>query len=222
MRKLATSVERRCPECRLPRRWCICSAHRDLWCPLFIDVLVHAREQHRPSSTGMLVRRLFPESRLRTWVNDGRAPVEPLKPERPELWILHPQGERVPAAASAQAVHVVLLDGSWSEASTMARTVARQGRLISLPLEGDSRYWLRDQQDGGRFSTAEALMSLLRALGLDAVHDELRLQFELHVYANLRARGRKDAAARFLADSPVATALPGLIERLNLRRPREP
>lgn len=209
-------------ECRLPRRWCICAAHRDLQCPLFIEVLMHVREQHRPSSTGMLVQRLFPESRLRPWTNDGRAPAAAIQPERPEVWILHPQGEPVPEAVSAQSVHVVLLDGSWSEASTMARTVARQGRLIGLSLRGESRYWLRDQQDGGRFSTAEALLELLRALGLTAVHDELRLQFELHVYANLRARGRKEAAARFLADSPVAAALPDLIERLNVRRPREP
>jgi hypothetical protein len=49
----------------------------------------------------------------------------------------------------------------------------------------------------------------------------LRLQFELHVYANLRARGRKEAAAKFLAGSPVAAALPDLIEQLNVRRPRE-
>ncbi|MBL9211306.1 MAG: DTW domain-containing protein [Opitutaceae bacterium] len=221
MRSLATSAVRRCVACRLPRRWCICAAHRDLHSPLFIEVLMHVREQFRPSSTGMLVRRLFPESRLRVWSNQGQEPEE-IRPERPELWILHPQGEPLPEASGAGSAHVVLLDGSWSEAAAMAKTAGRRGRLVSLPMTGESRYWLRDQQDGGRFSTVEALMSLLRSLGLNAQHDEVRLQFELHVYANLRARGRKEAAEKFLAGSPVAAAFPGLIAQLNARRPREP
>jgi hypothetical protein len=168
-----------------------------------------------------LIRRLFPEARLRLWSNNGGASGVDMQPERPELWILHPQGEPMPETVDVSSVHVVLLDGSWSEASAMARAVGRQGRLISLPMAGESRYWLRDQQEGGRFSTVEAFLQLLRGLGLTAVHEAVRLQFELHVYANLRARGRKDAAERFLAESPVAAALPDLIAKLNVRRPRE-
>lgn len=183
---------------------------------------MHAREQHRPSSTGRLIHRLFPESRLRLWSNHGFAPVADVQPERPELWILHPQGEPLPETVDATSVHVVLLDGSWSEASAMARALVGRGRLLSLSMTGESRYWLRDQQEGGRFSTVEALLHLLRGLRLNAVHDELRLQFELHVYANLRARGRKEAAEQFLAESPVAAALPELIAQLNVRRPRTP
>ena len=221
MRSLASSGERRCEACRLPRRWCICAAHRELRCPLFIDVLMHVREQYRPSSTGMLVRRLFPEARLTVWTNRGQEPEE-IRAERAEMWILHPHGELLAAASGVSSAQVVLLDGSWSEASAMAKTVGRRGRLVSLPMAGESRYWLRDQQDGGRFSTVEALMSLLQSLGMSATHDELRLQFELHVYANLRARGRKEAAAKFLTGSPIAAALPVLIEQLNARRPREP
>jgi len=169
----------------------------------------------------MLVRRLFPEARLTVWINRGPAPGA-IRPERPEMWILHPHGELLSAASGVPSAQVVLLDGSWSEASAMAKTVGRQGRLVSLPMTGESRFWLRDQQDGGRFSTVEALLRLLDCLGMNAVHDELRLQFELHVYANLRARGRKEAAAKFLAGSPVAAALPELIAQLNTRRPREP
>ena len=183
---------------------------------------MHVREQHRPSSTGQLIHRLFPESKLQLWSNHGRTPAADVQPERPQLWVLHPQGEPMPESVDAKSVHVVLLDGSWSEASAMARAVTGRGRLISLPMAGESRYWLRDQQEGGRFSTVEALMQLLRRLELNAVQDELRLQFELHVYANLRARGRKEAAERFLAGSPVAAALPELIAQLNVRRPREP
>jgi DTW domain-containing protein YfiP len=95
------------------------------------------------------------------------------------------------------------------------------GRLVSLPMTGPSRYLLRDQQGAGNYSTAEALLFLLAALGLHAEHAALRLQFELHVYAGLRARGEKTAAENFLADSPARDAFPELLAELNRRRPRD-
>lgn len=223
MRSLLASAPRRCGSCRLPARWCICSAHRDLQCPLAIDVLMHVREQYRPSSTGLLIRRVFSQTRLQLWPHDQ--PVSSgeiaIHLGEPELWILHPQGEPWQDEMPGSSRHVVLIDGSWSEAAQIARAYGSRGRLLSLPMTGDSRYWLRNQQDGGRYSTAEALMFLLRALGWTVVHDEFRLQFELHVYANLRARGRKQMAERYLAESPVARALPEMIAQLNQRRPRE-
>ena len=86
-------------------------------------------------------------------------------------------------------------------------------------MTGESRYWLRAQRDGGRFSTAEALLFLLRSFGLSAAHEALRVQFELHVYASLRARGRKEFAEEFLRESPVRTEFPDLLAQLNVRRP---
>ncbi len=101
----------------------------------------------------------------------------------------------------------------------MAQEIGGWGRVVSLPTSGESRFWLRAQTDARRFSTVEALLFLLRAFGLEEAHDPLRLQFELHVYANLRARGHKDLATRYLADSPVAKAFPELIAQLDVRRP---
>lgn len=113
-----------------------------------------------------------------------------------------------------------MLDGSWGEASAMVREVVSWGRMVSLPMTGASRYWLRAQQDGSRFSTVEALMFLLQRFGLTEAHEALRVQFELHVYASLRARGRKETAAEFLAGSVIAAALPGLLTQLHARRPQ--
>ena len=93
------------------------------------------------------------------------------------------------------------------------------GRRVRLPMTGESRYWLRAQQEGGRFSTVEALLFLLRSFGLTAAHEALRLQFELHVYASLRARGRKEVAEEYLRESPVRAAFPDLPTLLNVRRP---
>jgi hypothetical protein len=86
-------------------------------------------------------------------------------------------------------------------------------------MRGESRYWLRAQQAGGRFSTIEALLFLLGELGLETARRELELQFELHVYASLRLRGRKELAERFLAASPVAAAYPEFLAELHAPRP---
>lgn len=220
MRRADPTTSPRCLRCQLPPRWCICAAHRAIRCPLQIDVLIHQRERHRPSSTGKLIERLFPEARPHVWGYERQpTAAEIASPDR-ETWILHPHGAPPPPNPDPRRVQVVLLDGAWSEASTMARAVASWGQLVSLPLSGPSRYWLRSQQDGGRYSTVEALLHVLDHFGLAEQSRELRLQFELHVYAGLRARGRREVAAEFLAGSVLPAAMPTLIAQLQARRPR--
>jgi DTW domain-containing protein YfiP len=220
VRRVVTKESVRCRGCQLPPRWCICAAHRAITCPLEIDVLMHHREQFRPSSTGNLIRRLIPASRHHLWRRERRMTRHDVAVPGRELWILHPHGEPPPGELRADEVQVVLLDGSWREASAMAQEVSEWGRLIGLPMQGASRYWLRAQADRERFSTVEALQFLLNHFGLTEVAEEVRRQFELHVYANLRARGHKEQALRFLADSPAATAFANLIAQLDVRRPR--
>jgi DTW domain-containing protein YfiP len=189
-------------------------------CPLEIDVLMHHREQFRPSSTGNLIKRLLPTSRQHVWRRERRlSAAEIVRPGR-EVWILHPHGVAAPVGVAPEQVQVVLLDGSWREASAMAQEVAGWGRLVSLPMVGESRYWLRTQVGEGRFSTIEALLFLLGHFGLHDAQEEVQRQFELHVYANLRARGHKDLAREFLAASPAATAFADLIAQLDVPRPR--
>ncbi len=209
----------RCVRCQLPPRWCVCAGLRVVDCPLQVDVLMHHREAHRPSSTGHLIRRVLPQAGQ--WVYRRERPLsraDVVKPGR-ELWILHPLGEPLPATAPPENLQVLLIDGSWRQAQDMLRVVEPWGRRVRLPMTGASRYWLRAQQGAGQFSTVEALLFLLAALGLQEAHTQLRLQFELHVYAGLRARGRKSAAADFLVSSPVREAFPELLAQLAEKRP---
>jgi hypothetical protein len=219
MRSVVLKTSVRCERCHLPPRWCVCRAHAEIPCPLAIDIVTHHREFFRPSSTGRLIHRVMPGAREHLWRRERHLSAAELKRPGRELWVLHPQGAWHPIEVPAAHVQVVLLDGSWRETTAMAQEVRQWGRLIRLPMTGESRYWLRAQTEAGRHSTVEALLFLLRAFDLTAAHDALRLQFELHVYANLRARGHKEAGERFLADSPIREALPELLAALNVRRP---
>jgi hypothetical protein len=204
----------RCAACRLPPRWCICAGFQSVVVPLRVDVLMDHVEQWRPSSTGMLLQRVVPASRQHPFKRG--VPLDPAAVRVPgrELWVLHPRGDPMPAGVAAAAVQVLLLDGAWREAAVMLRKVDGWGRRVCLPTTGASRYWLRAQSEIGRFSTIEALAFLLDAFGEHIAAAQVRLQFELHVYAGLLARGKMAEADRYLETSPVRTALPELAARL--------
>lgn len=208
----------RCDRCQLMHRWCVCAAQGSFACSLAVGVLIHRRELQRPTSTGRLIHRTVENSRLHVY-----GPGRPLAPEvvrmsGRELWVLHPQGEDPPPGTQASNVQVLLLDGNWREAAAMARAVTGWGRRIRISMTGSSRYWLRAQREAAEYSTAEALAAVFGLLGLEAERAALNLQLELHVYAGLLSRGRKDEAARYLADSPVGSAFSDLVQRLNRKR----
>jgi DTW domain-containing protein YfiP len=207
----------RCEHCRFPPRWCICDGFAPIECPLQVKVLIHHREYWKPTSTGRLINRVIPSSCSQIYRTDLPLIAEPfLSPDRP-LWILHPLGEPLPELPPKD-LQLLLLDGSWREASGMIHAVKSWGRLISLPMSGTSRYWLREQQSPGNYSTIEALLFLLSALGFQAAHDALRLQFELHVYAGLRLRGAKRKAEEYLATSPIRETFADLLLKLSGKR----
>ncbi len=211
----------RCVRCQHLPRWCVCEGLRTLEFALAVDVLMHRREAMRPSSTGHLINRVLPASRLHRY--DPNAPLERAQIVRPgkTLWVLHPLGEPMPASAVPQDVQVLLLDGSWGEAADMKKAVEGWGQRVSLPMVGKSRYWLRAQQEAGQFSTMEALLFVLAALGLTAERDALRLQLELHVFAGLSTRGNKAMIADYLAESPLRQAMPELLRKLQPQSPIE-
>ena len=211
----------RCARCQLPLRWCVCSARQEVTCPLQVDVLMHHRERWRPTSTGHLINRVITGSRHHLCRRERGLTAADVRVPGRELWILHPKGEPMPTAEAPDAIQVLMIDGSWRETSAMAQEIGSWGRLVNLPMSGESRYWLRSQADGGRFSTAEALLFLLKALGMDEAHAQFHAQFELHVYASLRSRGSKEAALAFLKQSPVGKLFPELLAQLDVRRPRQ-
>ena len=204
----------RCELCRLPPRWCVCEAHRVIESPLKVDVLMHHMEAWRPSSTGHLINRVVANTGLHVYRKERPLRREEIMQPGRELWILHPTGEALPVSEPPAGLQVLLLDGTWIQSTGMMRVVEPWGRRVSLPMLGESRYWLRTQAADDRFSTIEALQFQMAALGLHREHAQLQLQFELHVYAGLCARGKKIESANYLFSSPVSGALKELIPTL--------
>ena len=182
--------------------------------PLKVDVLMHHMEAWRPSSTGHLIHRVVANTGLRVYRKEHTLVREDIVQPGRELWILHPTGEALPVSEPPAGLQVLLLDGTWIQSTGMLRGVESWGRRVSLPMAGESRYWLRSQAADDRFSTIEALMFLMAALGLAEERAALQLQFELHVYAGLCARGKKVEAANYLFSSPVSGALKELLPTL--------
>ena len=218
----------RCHACRLAPRWCVCRALPQATTAIQVDVLMHPQEQCKPSSTGKLIERAVQGARCQLYQRGSHQHGGPSAPslaalQAPELWILHPLGEPLESIQSvidsSTPLRVLLLDGNWSQAGEMLRTVESMGRCVRLRAAGPSRYWLRDQREPSHISTAEALLGVFNAVGDTAAEVQFRLHFELHVYASLRARGRRQLAEDYLLDSPLNAAIPNFLERLNARRP---
>jgi len=220
----------RCPRCSLPPRWCTCDLLPPVETRLATHVLIHRGEQARPSSTGKLVARAVSgvtchvyqrATRFHRAAGFSSASLTPAR----ALWILHPGGDPLPEAVAATAdprcdgQAVLLLDGTWRQAGEMLRSGEGLGRRVRLPdtQPEPSRYWLRDQPGPTQLSTAEALLGVFRGVGEQEAERLLRLHFELHVYATLRARGRREMAERYLGHSPLLTTAPEPLARLHAR-----
>ena len=225
----------RCPHCSLPPRWCTCDLLPPVETRLAVHVLIHRGEQGKPSSTGKLVARTVQAATCHRYQRETHVhaaaslPVTALMPGH-ELWILHPDGEPLPGVSdpgvtsAAARPQVLLLDGTWRQAGEMLRAVEGLGRCVRLPDANPepSRYWLRDQPTPRQLSTAEALMGVFRNLGEPAAARQFELHFELHVYATLLARGRREMAERYLGHSPLLTETTRVLARLHYRDRRHP
>jgi DTW domain-containing protein YfiP len=195
---------------------------------LAVHVLIHHHELCKPSSTGKVVTRAVQGAACHTYQRVSRhfppsgLPADACDPAR-ELWILHPTGEPLPTATAdasyGEGIQILLLDGTWRQAGDMLRSVEGLGRCVRLPdaAAEPSRFWLRDQPEPSHVSTAEALGHVLQAIGESDAARQLRLHFELHVYATLLARGKREMAERYLGHSPLLAEARDALDRLHAR-----
>lgn len=188
----------RCIGCRLHADRCICKHLVTVETATRVALVFHRRELRKTTNTGTLALRMLPNSASFTWGEEGcEVPAEALVPEgyrgvvlAPEAPPLTPEGVAA-LTAEGRRVCLVVPDGSWRQATKMARRVPAVAALprVSLPTGPDTRYRLRDEPKDGGLATHEAIARALALLEGPEVEDALMRPFDALVAQTLAMRG---------------------------------
>lgn len=209
----------RCPRCARPARVCLCDALSPLETTTRVVVLQHPREARVGIGTARLLAVALPGCTVeRALVLGDEHPVRrAIEDAGPSAALLFP-GDDVPSLSEAPrhgATTLVVLDGTWSTASTLLKRnpwLARVPRY-RLPEGAPSEYGIRREPDVAFVSTLEATgraLAVLEPGGFDV--DALLAPFRAMVATQQRfardvkasrhvqrARERKPLAARLPA-----------------------
>lgn len=196
--------ERRCPDCRLQRRLCMCALIPKLQTRTRLVLVLHQLEARKPTNTGLLAVRALPNS---TVVMRGRRPDGP--DALPDPWLteaapwqqspddavlLFPSEDALPISAfrnHERPLTLVVPDGTWSQAIRARKRLPGLERLrCAVIAGGDSEYRLRHDPRQGRLSTMEAIARAFGALEGPAVQAALEQAHRIMVERTLWSRGR--------------------------------
>lgn len=178
--------EERCDGCKLHLPRCICDQIPTIDVPTKLVVVMHHREQNRPTATAPLAMRALTHH---VWLMHGRRdePVdlcEHVGPDRRGL-LLFPAEHARPLTAELLAedprpVTLVVPDGSWRQASKAARRLPGVETLqpITLPPGPKSRYRLRREPRADGLATFEAIARAFGVLEGPDVQQLLETLFE--------------------------------------------
>ncbi len=183
----------RCIGCRLHTDRCICASIPRLSLWTRVSLVAHRRELKKTTNTGTLALKMLENSALFAWGDEGEvlAPdaVVPagycgvvLAPEAPPL---------AHSGATSPPVCLVVPDGSWRQATKMARRIPALAGLprVSLPPGPPTRFHLRDEPKEAGLATFEAIARALGILEGPEVETAMMAPFDQLVAATLAMRG---------------------------------
>lgn len=174
----------RCRICGLHLPECCCAGLPRIFPRQRLILIQHAVESERPTSTGRMAAHCWGNSEVLLY-GRGRTPFDESPLRRPgwtyALLFLRADAEPLdawlarPEVARAERVAFVVPDGSWHQASHMAR---RLGALRGMPCvrlpAGPPGFWrIRVPRTPDQLCTAEAIARLLAALGHAAAADSM-------------------------------------------------
>jgi DTW domain-containing protein YfiP len=191
---------------------CICALVPRLATRTRLELIVHCREERKPTNTGQLATRCLERSHI-SIVGDrdrplGLAPVG--ADEQPLL--LFPADDAVPItqfAASERPIVLLVPDGTWRQASKMRKRIPGLATVpcVTLPDTGPSNYRLRAEVHAGGLATFEAIARALSILEGPHVEVAMLAVFRVMVERTLWLRGA-------LRDDEVTGGIPpAAIER---------
>ncbi len=147
---------------------CICALIPRLSPRTRLELIVHYREERKPTNTGQLAARCLERSSI-SIVGDLDRPLERPPVAEDELaLLLFPADDAVPITQFADADRPIVLvvpDGTWRQASKFRKRIPGLAAMpcVILPELGPTEYRLRSEPHEGGLATFEAIA---RALGI--------------------------------------------------------
>ncbi|MFZ3208290.1 MAG: tRNA-uridine aminocarboxypropyltransferase [Geobacteraceae bacterium] len=187
----------RCHQCRMQPRLCICSAtpHHDLATRLIL--VMHHREWTKPTATGPLALAVLANSELRIQgYREELLDFRDLDTAERRTLLLYP-GEGAPVLSRAfltgdpRPINLVVVDGTWRQASRMGRRLPglEHAAMVRLP-EGEKTVWgVRRECRPEGLATFEAIARALGIIESLEVQESMEQLFNLMVARTLQARG---------------------------------
>jgi len=211
----------RCPTCCMHETLCICALVPRLETRTRLQLIVHYREERKPTNTGQLAARCMQRSAI-SIVGDRERPLE-LAPvsDREQPVLLFPADDAVPItrfAASELPVVLIVPDGNWRQAHKMRKRIPGLAAVpcVTLPDAGPTDYRLRAEPQAGGLATFEAIARALGILEGDAgpaIEAAMMAVFRVMVERTLWLRGA-------LPDAEVTGGIPAAAVARNPRGTR--
>ena len=180
----------RCRRCFLPESLCLCLRLPRVECRTRLLIVRHVAEAWKASNTARLVGLSVPGTEIIDY-GDRERVLESRLPFPPDTWLLFPHGA-APAADAPPPRHLVVVDGTWSQARRMVQRHPALQRLPRLALTPPAQpvERLRTPPHPEGMSTLEAVAYALHQLEGPALSAPLLELHALAVHQGLRARGR--------------------------------
>ena len=221
----------RCTRCRVHKSLCFCNQIKKHETRTRLLLLIHYREERKPTNTGMLAAECLANSAVvirgrraelgdehsgtnqRALLNesstDNQSELE-LDPERQAL-LLFPSEQAQPISDYCdflKPITLIVPDGNWRQASKMRSRVPtlKEVPVVTLPPCAPSNYELRHEPQTNGLATMEAIARAFGILDGALVQTELERVFRLFVERTLWARGT-------LTNAEVQGGLPPLAVR---------
>ena len=188
------NVAARCATCHMHATLCICDLVPRLETRTRLSLLIHYREERKPTNSGLLATRCLPNSSVGI-VGDRARPLDlPLVHPGERGVLLYPDDDAVPIeqyAALDQPLVLIVPDGNWRQAGKMRRRVPGLDALpcVTLPAT-TTTYGLRAELRDGGLATLEAIAHALAILERDpAIQAAMLAVFRVMVDRTLWLRG---------------------------------
>ncbi len=223
-RARGASVER-CDACQLAQPWCICAWQVRVRVNIEFVLILHRDEVFKPTNSGRLLDDLFP-GQCHAYEWSRQDPPEDLlvrlqNPARTVGILFPPRDDRQvhllgsDRPVTAKPLTVVVLDGTWRQASRMLRLSPWLAQLPLLSIGGAqaSSYQVREAPVAGQLATAEAAAQVLAAAGEREGAATLRDYFRIFSEHSLASRQQRPVDTGSAAHQRLAHRLAGPFTR---------